>query len=370
MKTLESPIRILYVNGGTMDMGGISAYMMNYYRFIDKKRIQIDFIVHGKYGVYDREIETLGGKVYHIPTKRENYIQNRIQIRSILSSGQYKIVHSHMDGMNGNLLREAAKLHIPVRISHSHNTEFLTNNILKILFHKYYRSIIPKYATELWACSSMAGRWLYGQGHTFEVIPNAIDTDKYAFNTKLRDQIRGKLGLRGKYVIGHVGKISYQKNHAFLIKLFYEISQKKSDVVLMLVGDGDLRQKMEDLVEKYDIASKVIFMGQQDNVNELLNAMDVFVMPSIFEGLPVVLVEAQCNGLHCICSTNVPEESNITGNVEFITLSDNVNRWVTAIMSNNQRDYEAKKKVVSKGYDIVSASKILEKTYFELLEKA
>lgn len=364
----NQPLRVLYVNGGTMDMGGISAYMMNYYRRFDKSRLQIDFIVHGSYGVYDDEIIKMGGRVFHIPTKSENYFKNQSMLHQILKSNHYVIIHGHMDGMNGPLLKSAFHHDIPVRISHSHNIRHLTNNAIKLVFHEIARKQIPEYATDLWACSKEAGEWLYGIGRPFQIVPNAIDVSKFRFDLHKRIELRRELSLSGKYVIGLIGRFDYQKNQEYLIDAFAKVCSRSNRSILLLIGDGKDRDKIETQIQNLGIKNRVILMGARNNVSDLLNVLDLFVMPSRFEGLGIAAIEAQCNGLHCLLSDNVPDDTKLTGNVETIPL-DNQSKWVDAMQELYERDVSAADAVIERGYDISSAAYLLQRKYLEMAER-
>lgn len=212
-------IRVLFVSGGVLNHGGITTHMMNYYRNFDCNKVQIDFAVHGGKGVFDEEIKSRGGKVFYVPAKKENPVKNYTELIKIFK--QYSIVHCHMDGMNGMVLGMAKKAGVPIRISHSHNTEHLTCNQLKLAIHEHYKRMIPKTATHLWCCSSEAGRWLYGS-RKFRVIPNAFDIRKYRFCQDKRDRLRSAYSCEDKYVIGHVGRLDYQKNQEYLLRIFRE----------------------------------------------------------------------------------------------------------------------------------------------------
>lgn len=363
----QNVMRVLYINGGTMDMGGISSYMMNYYRQFDKSIIQVDFVCHGKGGVHDKEIEQMGGVVYHIPTKRENLLGNILSLTSIMKSGKYKIVHAHMDGMNGLVLKRAKKCGIGTRISHSHNTEHLTTNCIKRWIHEYSRKKIGQYATECWACSKDAGKWLYGEDSSFKVIPNAIDAKKYLFNEKKRKEVREKLQLNDKFVIGHIGRFEHQKNHSFLLTVFEKVVRNKEEAVLVLVGDGDLRQSIEKQICELGIEKNVILLGRRNDVDELINAFDVFAFPSLYEGLGIVAVEAQANGLHCICSKNVPSEVDITNNVSFLDLKSESD-WVEALGQTRERKNNVYSEMCNAGYEIENSAISLQKKYTDLGE--
>ncbi len=355
-------IRVLYVSGGILNNGGITAYMLNYYRYFDRSKVQIDFVEHGGIGPFDDEIRSLGGRVFHVPTKRENLIKNRFSLMHTLKN--YKIVHSHMDGMNGYILEIAKKVGVPIRISHSHNTEHLTNSKLKILIHEHYRKLIPKVATDLWSCSNEAGKWLYGNNE-FMIVPNAIEVERYAFDHEIRKELRRKYKCDDSYVIGCVGRLDYQKNHIFLLDIFARAkSEADTSIKLVLIGDGDRRNDIEEKIRSLGLERDVIMVGNISNVNEYLNMLDIFVMPSYFEGFGIAALEAQANGLRCICSTGVPTEVNISDQIDFIELS-NKKRWISALINRKIRDEGSFGKLVHSKYNIKQSAAKLQQLYME-----
>jgi glycosyltransferase involved in cell wall biosynthesis len=370
------PQRILYVNGGIMHRGGIESYMMSYYRNIDRKVLQIDFIVHGfEKGAYDDEINSMGGKIYRVPVKSKDYFGNIKQIRDIFKSNNYKLIHSHMDAMSSVILRVAKECGIPIRIAHSHNTQHLTTNKFKFLLNEYARKNITRYATHFFACSEPAGRWLFGDKNSetgkVEYVKNAIDLDKYIFNEETRLRIRKELNIEeNDLIIGHVGRFDYQKNHFYLLEIFKKLVQVKPNSKLVLVGDGLLKKQILEKVEELNISSNIILLGIRDDVNKIINAFDIFILPSHFEGLGIVLVEAQANGLHCITSKSTPREVNISGNVKFLSIDNSeMDNWVDAIIS-NQKSKERKvdlNKFISLGYSIKNEAKNLQKMYLSYL---
>lgn len=368
--------RILYVNGGIMHQGGIESYMMNYYRNLDRNRIQIDFIVHGyEEGVYDEEIRQFGGEIYHVPVKSKHPIKNYIEIYKICKSGRYKIIHSHMDAMSYVPLKIAKKCGIPVRIAHSHNTNHLTNNKIKILMNEYARKHLPKVANQFFACSMKAGKWLFGKDNIDEiqVIPNAIDVSKFIYNEETRKKIRNELNFDDMdIVIGHVGRFEYQKNHDYLIDIFREVHKLSGGYKLVLIGNGSLKEHIKEKVNEYDLTDYVKFIDACSNVNEYYNAFDLICMPSHFEGLSVVMIEAQCNGLKCLTSNTTSKETDITGNVTFLPIDESdIDKWVSVILSANcKRDVNAPDKVNKAGYSIKEAANKLQKTYEDLLNNS
>lgn len=370
------PIRILYIVGGTLSRGGIESYIMNYYRNINKSRVQIDFIIHGyEKGVYDDEIISLGGKIYNVPLKKDNLIKNISEIKKIFKTGKYKIVHCHMDGMNSVVLKIAKDCGIPVRISHSHNSEHLTKNKVKWLIHEFLRKNISKYATHLFACSEKAGKWLYGKDAVDNdevlIIKNAIELDKFKFNQENRKFYRDKYKLNDSFVVGTIGRIHFQKNYEFLIDVFYELHKINIKSKLVIIGDGELKPKLKEKIKLYGLEEDVWLLGVCSNINELINMFDIFVMPSLFEGLPIVSVEAQTNGLRCLFADTITKQAKIIDKVEYLSLQSDKKYWAEYInkYSNIEDIREGYVDVLSNGgYDIKLEAEKLEDLYIKLLK--
>ncbi len=349
----DQKIHIIYINGGIMDLGGISSYMMNYFRYIDHNKFQIDFIVHGdETGVYDEEIEENGSHIYRIPVKSKNYLKNKKELKKIFLENKYAIVHSHLDAGNYHILKIAKQCGIENRIAHSHNTEVLTNNKLKYYVNQFYRRHIHKVANICMACSQLAGGWLFGNDKKYIVIKNAIELKRFTFSEINRKHIRKKHNISDDYIlIGHVGRFDKQKNHEFLIRVFSKLLVHNSKYRLMLVGDGVLREKTEQQVIKLGIEDKVVFVGYNQNIESYYSAFDIFVLPSLFEGLGIVAIEAQANGIPCILADSVPDEAVVAQNVEKISI-DSENQWIEGILKccmERQNNYSV---LVSAGYDI------------------
>lgn len=371
------PIRILYVNGGIMHRGGIESYMMNYYRHIDRTKVQIDFIVHGnEKGVYDDEIEELGGKIYHVPVKSKDYIGNIRKLKLIFKSGKYKIVHSHMDAMSMVVLKIAKQCGIPIRIAHSHNTQHLTNNKLKFILNEYARKNVSKYATHLFACSEAAGKWLFGKNNidegNVEIINNAIEMDKFKFNNDKRIKIRKELNLKDEFVIGHIGRFDYQKNHIFLLEIFKDTLKYIPNAKLILIGDGHLRSTIEDKIIKLDIKENVIMLGTRPDISDITNAFDIFLLPSLFEGLPVVAIESQANGLPCLFSDDITKEVDFTKMSYFIPRNENLKLWshtILEIYNKSITRFNIDDKLISSKYNIKKEAIKLQDMYILMMEE-
>ena len=276
-----------------MHRAGLETMLMNYYRNIDREKIQFDFLTHRpQRSDYDDEIESLGGKIYYAPRLYpQNYPKYFKWMKQFFSEHpEYKIIHSHIDAMSYLPLKAAKKANIPVRIAHSHNTAI--DRDFKYLLKTYFRFKLPKVANYYCACGKEAGEFLF-PGKEYMYVPNAIEIDRFLFNENVRMKKRRELGIKDEIVIGHIGRMSYQKNHKYLIDVFAEILKKKNDSILLLIGVGEKLDDIKKYVEKLGLSEQVRFLGNRADVDELYQAMDVFVMPSLFEGLPVVGVEAQ-----------------------------------------------------------------------------
>ncbi len=355
-------IRVLHVVTH-MQRGGLESMIMNYYRNIDRDKIQFDFLVHRNYeSAYDKEIESLGGKIYHLPVLNPLSLNYRKQLNQFFQQHpEYKIVHVHQDCLSSVILKAAKKNNVPVRIAHSHNANQDKN--LKYLIKLYYRQFIPKYATDLFACGKEAGDWMF-KGKEYQIVTNAISAKNYTYSIPTKNKIRDELKMANEYVVGLVARFSLQKNHDFLLDIFNEIVKINSNSKLLLVGDGDLRQQIEEKINNLYLQDKVILTGVRSDVSDLLQAMDVFVMPSLYEGLPLSIVEAQASGLPCFISDKVPIECKKTDLVTQISLSESPEYWAKQILK--VKDMERRntyKEIVESGFDIEENVKQLQEFY-------
>lgn len=358
-------IRILHVVTH-MNRGGLETMIMNYYRNIDREKVQFDFLVHRSYKAdYDEEIECLGGRIYRITMLNPFSVAYRRELDTFFKQHpEYSIIHVHQDCMSSVILKIAKNNHVKVRIAHSHSSSQDKN--LKYLIKLFYRRQIPKYATDLMACGDKAGKWMFS-GAGFHIMNNAIDSKQYVFNPSKRRKIRSYYDIQEQeIVIGHVGRFSPPKNHEFLIQVFKNFSEKKKSR-LLLVGDGNLRREMEQKVEKLGLKENVIFTGVRSDVADVMQAMDVFVFPSLYEGLPVTMVEAQAAGLPCVISSNVPKETVLIPElVESLSLSEPVELWSEKILRMKSiKRVDTSGKIKDSGFDIEESAKWLEKFYYE-----
>lgn len=368
-------IRVLH-SVSNMDRGGIETMLMNYYRNIDRTKIQFDFISNKtKPGDYDDEIRSMGGRIFLGPgLKPNNYPAYLKFIDRILSENpDIKILHAHNEGMAFYPLSAAKKAGLKVRIAHAHNTKIIRDYKwpLKIVC----KAMIPYVANMYWSCGTDAGLYYFGKKRWEEkgnILNNAISLDNFKFNNSTRDKIRTEYGLNGKFVIGNVGRFNVQKNHLRLIDIFREVVSKNSDARLMLIGEGELEPKTKAKVSEYGLDDKVLFLGLRSDVSDLYQAMDVFVMPSLFEGLPVVGIEAQASGLECVYSEKVTKEALILQNSECVSLKTDNSKWADIILKHNQ-DAKTREKafevVSDAGYNIRIEAKKLEEKYLSMCEE-
>lgn len=360
-----------------MDRGGAEAMIMNYMRNIDSDLIKFDFLTNRDYrAAYEDEIESLGGKVYHMcPMYPGKFRRYKREVREFLTEHpEYKIIHSNLEERSYFALKEAKKLGVPVRISHSHNRPLGVN--LKLIMRYYFRFMLKYYNTHMFACGVEAGDWLYGKKNRDKVIvmKNAIDSKRYVYDAAKSIQMKKALGVENKFVIGHVGRFFEQKNHPFLIDIFCEIHKKNADTVLLLVGGGELddslKNRMKQKVSDLGLDDCVQFLGVRDDVDEVMQAFDVFLLPSLFEGLPMTMVEAQASGLPCVISDKVPIQCDITGNVKVVALKDRPEVWAEEVLDFVE-EFERKDTsglIRKAGFDIRENVRWLEEFYVEALE--
>ena len=362
-------IRILQVVTH-MERGGLESMLMNYYRHIDREKVQFDFLVHRQErAAFDDEIESLGGKIYRLPRLVPWSKAYLSELKCFFDEHpEYEVVHVHQDCLSSVILKAAAQHHIPVRIAHSHNANQDKN--LKYPIKLWYKRSIPKYATNLFACGKDAGDWMFS-GAPYQIINNAIDAAAYAYDPEKRAEMRCQLGLTDELVVGHVGRFNQQKNHPFLLEVFAALLKKEPHAVLLLVGGGEDMPKMQAKAQTLGIAERVRFLGVRSDVADLMQAMDVFVFPSLYEGLPVTMVEAQASGLPCVISDKVPSECILTdGLVDILPLLANPDAWAAKILEKRRilrTDHHTE--ITAHGFDITTEAVKLQKFYINAYEQ-
>ena len=356
------PVRILHIVS-YMQRGGLETFLMNCYRHIDREKMQFDFIVHRDFRAdYDDEIEALGGKIYRLP--RLNPFSagyKKALLTFFRTHPEYKIVHCHLDCMSALPLAAARQCGVPVRIAHGHNGN--QDKDWKFPLKRFYMRKIPAAATHFFACSETAGQWMF-PGQEVTVINNGIETEKFSFDPDIREAVRRELGIGDELIMGHIGRFVPQKNHEFLIDIFDEVHKRVPSSRLLLMGTGPLEEQVKDKVSSLGLTEYVQFLGVRGDVNRILQAVDVFVLPSIYEGLALTSVEAQTSGVQCVFSDSIPRECEMTDVVHFVSLQDSPAWWAEMIISVSNTERESKQdRIVSAGFDIRSTAQWLHNFY-------
>lgn len=366
------PIRVLQVVG-KMHYGGMETLMMNIYRNINRNNVQFDFMVHyEEAGEYDEEIRRLGGKIHIMPkVVPRNYFKYKRSLNAFFKSHrEYKIIHGHQIAVAFLYHRIAKKYGDKICITHSHSN--FSDKNLKGRLADYTSKRSDIYTDIFFGCSVEACSYFfpnaYKENKDMVIIKNGIDVEKYVFNQDLREEIRVKFNIKDKFVVAHIGRFTDAKNHLFLIDIFYNILKYNPDSVLLLIGKGPLESQVMAKVKDLKIEKYVLFLGVISDVFNILQAADVFVLPSLYEGFGIVLIEAQAAGLRCFASKDkIPIDAKCTDLIEYIPLSLSADEWAKIIL-NNGLTYDRKstqENIKRAGYDIKSQALSLEKFYIE-----
>lgn len=363
MQAERNPIRVAQIMGKFM-AGGVEMVIFNYYRVIDKSKVQFDFYYDADSTAEPpQDLIDMGARFYKLPPyqKLPCYIR---QLRKYLKENKYQIVHSNLNTLSVFPLFAAWTCHVPIRIAHNHSVPSGKEPKRDAL--KYFLRLFAKvFSTDYFACSEKAARWMFGNkccdANKVMVVKNAIDFDRFRPDCAVTDPLKDLLGLRGKFVIGHVGRFTFAKNHEFLLKIFKEISEIRKDAVLLLVGDGELSREIHESVKQKGLEDRVIFAGRVSNPEVYYRLVDVIVMPSVFEGLPLTTIESQIAGVPAVVSQAIPSEAVISDGVVRLSLKDS--NWVDTVLS--MADKPVTLNADSKEYDIHEAVKKLENWYEE-----
>ena len=367
------PIRILQV-GMSPTYGGTEAFVMEQYRHIDRSAVHFDFLnVFSEVLACQSEIESLGGKIYYLNmSRREGMRQYRANIDAFFLENhtRFQGVHCNYQSLiNIDILAYAKKYQIPIRVAHAHNSGYghEPNLVQKCLIWSNKRKI-KDYATLFLACSKLAASWMFPRGVSTQIVHNAIDASQFCFSPSLRKKKRASLGIsEDSLVIFFVGRFDPQKNPLFLIEVFRKLSDRVPDSLLLMAGDGIMRREIEGAIRNSGLSEKVQLLGNRRDISELMQAADAFLLPSLFEGLGIVLVEAQAAGLPCFASKDViPSAVDITGLVNFISLEEPAERWARQIadkLSGKHPRKDRYEEICSAGYDSETNSRQLEEIY-------
>lgn len=354
---------------GKLAAAGVEAVVNNYYRAIDATRFQFDyFIDEDSTCEPPGEMLARGARYFRIPPTSRAAARVRTLTRLFRENG-YDIVHAHMNTLNAPVLLAAWLAGTPVRISHNHSTSDPSEG-RRATLKRLLRPTAGWWATDRFACGELAAAWMFGERAVrrgeVTILPNAIDVERFRFDPSAREAVRTQLGLEGRLVVGHVGRFMHQKNHAFLLEIFGALRERRRDAVLMLVGDGELRNEVEKCAREQGLAPYVRFMGIRKDTARLYSAMDVFVLPSFYEGLPVVGVEAQAAGLPCVFSKSVDPQAAVGGQVRFLALSQGAAAWARAVEESAQHAQaraQAADSVRRHGFDIGDTGEKLSALY-------
>ncbi len=359
-------VRILQVFG-RLDRGGAETMIINYYRSIDRGQIQFDFVTHfDEEGAYEAEILRLGGRIFRLPRFVGYNIvaYQRAWQRLLREHTEWRTIHIHIFTIAGVILPVAKRCGVTRRIVHCHIAHqkfsalyYFVNGVLKTLANKY--------ATHRLACGDEAGRYYFGK-RDFTVMNNAIDARKFVFNSDTREAKRKELNIEDKFVIGHIGRFNEQKNHPFIVDIFREVHAQNSNARLLLIGDGEpIMSQMKQRVAEAGLSDSVIFTGSRPDVAELMQAMDVFLFPSLWEGLGIVAIEAQAAGLHTLVSDGVPDEAMITELAHKISLQQSAEYWAQEVLkyNNNYPRQDMFAQIRNAGYEVTENIAWLERFY-------
>ena len=365
-------IRVLQMIG-SLNVGGSQTMIMNIYRNIDRERMQFDFILdHPDETYFAEDVKALGARIYNMPVFRGT---NAGEIRRdwdnfLRAHPDYKVLHSHVRSY-ASLYLPVAKKHGLKTIIHSHNTS--TGTGLTATVKNVLQRPLRDQADILMACSTEAGRWLYGekacQSDRFIFLPNAVDTRRFAPDEGKRLRAREELGLTGRFVIGHVGRFNEAKNHTFLLDIFKTVHDRRPDAALLLVGEGALQMEMAEKAVALGIADDVIMTGNRNDVPELLNAMDVFCFPSLWEGLPVTLIEAQAAGLPCLISDTISTDVDVSPLVKRLA-PENAEIWADALLDPALAKRDVSDYIRRAGFDVQASAQMMFELYSRLDREA
>lgn len=347
--------------GLTDKIGGMEMYFHNYYYYFEKD-FHFDFIdmYNGLY--FADEYQKNGSKVITVPFFKANPVKCFFAIRKAIKTGDYDAVHINMLSTANIVPFLAAKMSGTKVIVHSHNSDVPSGKIRQIL-HRINQPVIGKLADARFACSDLAGKWMF-KNKPFRIIPNAMDISKYAFNEETRKEIRDMFNIGDSFVLGHVGRFQEQKNHKYIVKIFDAYHKKNKNSKLMLVGQGELQNEIKADLTSLGLIDDVIIINESNEVEKLYQAMDVFILPSLFEGLSLVAIEAQLSGLPCLFSDTLTKETKITNNVEFIGIDDcNIEVWSNEIKAYQEKNNSRICKLLNESFNISKSIKCFENSF-------
>lgn len=349
-------------------VGGVENVIMNYLRHFDSGEIVPDIMFKGDVFPYEKEIEDIGGRVIYMPLYLPNVCKYRSIVDSVFRETSYDAVWCNYSGLtNIEVLKKAKEYGVPIRIAHSHVTSLSWGSplakLIVVTLHNKNKKIIDKYATDYWCCTENAGKFMFPEivWSKLLVVKNAIDLDRYAFGDQTRKDIRARYGIGEELVVGHIGRFATAKNQKFLLDVFKEIKKKVPQSKLLFVADGELEEEIKKYAKENDVID-VIFVTGISDVSKYYGAMDVFLLPSLHEGLGMTLIEAQMSGTPCLASTKVPRDTEVSSGIEYLDLDKGPKEWAnTALKLSKNRIDNTRNNIESAGYDITKEAKEVQK---------
>lgn len=334
MMNMKEPLRVLHVFAW-FNQGGIENFVMNVYRNIDRSKVQFDFAFPiSRKGYFDDEVNSLGGNIYFFDSEKKSFRNFYRNLRRIINDhGPYAAVHSHLYYFSGYILFIAKLCGVKIRISHSHDTvKGRKQTIIRKIYEKFMSKMIKANATDWLSCSDLAGRYVFGDKIPYHVLYNGIDLNRFLYRPERRIKVRKQLGISdGNKVILNVGRFAEQKNHKFIIDIFKELSNLSNDYRLIMIGTGPLEEDIHEKCRKYGLLDKCFFLHNIQNTEDYYCAADIFLLPSLYEGMGIVCIEAQATGLQTILSNEITKEVAVTDLVHYLDLKDSASKWASNI---------------------------------------
>lgn len=359
-------INVLF-SGVSSNIGGVETFLLEYIRHMDLSKIQFDLLCSTETPACEEEFRSLGVNIYKVSARSSNPMNFQKETEAFFQENAYKydVFWCNKCMLNNiDFLKLAKKYGIPVRIIHSHNSALMDKGlkgVLMKLLHQAGKKNISRYATDFWACSDFAGKWFYSpklmESSKYCFIPNAVNAEKFRFSEEVRKEYRTNQEAEGKFVVGHVGRFHLQKNHMFLLDIFHAVLKKRPESVLWLIGQGELEEAVQQKAVQLGISDKVQFLGVRKDVPALMQAMDCFLLPSLFEGLPVVAVEAQAAGLPCYLAGNgTTKQAKLTDRCHYLWLEDSPEVWAEAIIQGDVERVDTYSQIVEAGFELKTAA--------------
>lgn len=361
-------MRVLHISIDTA-MGGIETFLLNVYRLIDKEKVQFDFIEYGEEErEFDYKYKELGAKIYKLPDRKKHPLKAKKELSKILEENDYQVVHLHKNSLSDiGAIRVCEKMKVPTIVVHSHNSS--RDNKIIVFLHRINRKLLKFDDIIKFSCSDTAANWLFGDTKDVQYVKNGIDTSKFDYNLEVRKRIREKIKVKDCVVLGSLGRVTEQKNPLFLLDIVKDLNIP--NVKLLIVGDGELLEDVKTKTKEYGIKDKVIFTGAVSNPEDYYQAMDIYLMPSYYEGFPISAIEAQCADLPVILSKRITSEADITDKVYWADIVS-THEWclnIKKIIESKQERNSNKTMLVEKGFDMQSTVEQLQNFYLNREQK-